>query len=29
MLDLHRRYISGETWVSEGSPYTLEGLWDE
>ncbi len=28
-LDRHRRYISGEFWAKEGSPYTLENLWDE
>ena len=28
-LDLHRRYISGTFWTMEGSPYTLESLWDE
>lgn len=28
-LDRHRRYISGEFWTMEGSPYTLENLWDE
>ena len=28
-LDLHRRYISGTFWTMEGSPYTLETLWDE
>lgn len=28
-LDLHRRYVSGTFWTMEGSPYTLENLWDE
>jgi len=28
-LDRHRRYISGEFWAKEGSPYTVADLWDE
>lgn len=28
-LDRHRRYIAGDTWASEGSPYTVASLWDE
>jgi alcohol dehydrogenase (NADP+) len=28
-LDRHRRYIRGDFWTIEGSPYTLENLWDE
>jgi len=28
-LDLHRRYINGETWTLNGSPYTLNSIWDE
>lgn len=28
-LDRHRRYIDGTFWALEGSPYTLENLWDE
>jgi alcohol dehydrogenase (NADP+) len=28
-LDRHRRYVSGSFWATEGSPYTLENLWDE
>lgn len=28
-LDRGRRYVSGEEWVMEGSPYTLEGIWNE
>lgn len=28
-LDRHRRYISGSFWAAEGSPYTVNGLWDE
>jgi len=28
-LDRHRRYISGEFWAQEGSPYTVAALWDE
>jgi alcohol dehydrogenase (NADP+) len=27
-LDRHRRYISGDFWAMEGSPYTLTNLWD-
>jgi alcohol dehydrogenase (NADP+) len=23
------RYVGGELWTIEGSPYTLAGLWDE
>jgi len=28
-LDRHHRYVSGEFWVVDGGPYTLENLWDE
>ena len=28
-LDRHHRYITGSFWAMEGSPYTLENLWDE
>lgn len=28
-LDRHRRYVSGDFWAMEGSPYTLSGIWDE
>lgn len=28
-LDRKRRYIVGTFWTMEGSPYTLESLWDE
>jgi alcohol dehydrogenase (NADP+) len=28
-LDEHRRYVDGSFWCKEGSPYTLETLWDE
>jgi alcohol dehydrogenase (NADP+) len=28
-LDKHFRFISGELWTMEGSPYTLKELWDE
>jgi len=28
-LDRNRRYITGSFWTMEGSPYTLENLWDE
>ncbi|ANJ68210.1 aldehyde oxidoreductase [Halothiobacillus diazotrophicus] len=28
-LDRHRRYVSGDFWSPEGSPYTQENLWDE
>lgn len=28
-LDRHRRYVSGDFWVLEGGPYTMENLWDE
>jgi alcohol dehydrogenase (NADP+) len=28
-LDKHFRYIDGTFWCTEGSPYTLESLWDE
>lgn len=27
--DRHRRYVDGTFWCFEGSPYTLENLWDE
>lgn len=28
-LDRHYRYVDGTFWTPEGSPYTLESLWDE
>jgi alcohol dehydrogenase (NADP+) len=28
-LDRERRYLGGEIWTIEGSPYTRAGLWDE
>lgn len=28
-LDRHYRYIHGEFWTPDGSPYTLANLWDE
>lgn len=28
-LDTHTRYVSGNFWAIEGSPYTIENLWDE
>lgn len=28
-LDTHTRYVDGTFWCKEGSPYTLENLWDE
>lgn len=28
-LDAHRRYVSGEFWTVEGSPYTMANIWDE
>jgi alcohol dehydrogenase (NADP+) len=28
-LDKHRRYIDGQFWTENGSPWTLETLWDE
>lgn len=28
-LDRHRRYVSGEFWAPEGSPYTVANIWDE
>ena len=28
-LDKHRRYISGSFWAMEGSPYTINNIWDE
>jgi len=28
-LDRHRRYVSGDFWAMEGSPYTIANLWDE
>ena len=28
-LDRHHRYVLGDFWCFEGSPYTLENLWDE
>jgi alcohol dehydrogenase (NADP+) len=27
-LDRHRRYLDGAFWVKEGSPYTMENIWD-
>ena len=28
-LDKHYRYVDGTFWCNEGSPYTMENLWDE
>ena len=28
-LDRNRRYVDGSFWTMDGSPYTLENLWDE
>ncbi|MCF8057302.1 MAG: aldo/keto reductase [Desulfocapsa sp.] len=28
-LDRHRRYVSGDFWAVEGSPYTVADLWGE
>ena len=28
-LDRHSRYIDGATWTIDGTPYTMENLWDE
>ena len=28
-MDKHRRYLDGTFWCAEGSPYTLENLWNE
>jgi len=28
-LDRHYRFVDGSFWAREGSPYTLESLWDE
>ncbi len=28
-LNQNRRYVDGEFWASEGSPYTVSNLWDE
>ena len=28
-LDQGRRYVRGEVWALEGSPYTLDGIWNE
>lgn len=28
-LDRNRRYVSGDFWALEGSPYTIANLWDE
>ena len=28
-MDKHRRYVDGAFWCDEGSPYTVENLWDE
>ncbi len=28
-LDRHRRYVSGNFWIFEGGPYTMENIWDE
>jgi alcohol dehydrogenase (NADP+) len=28
-LDRNRRYVSGEFWAPEGSPYNLANIWDE
>ncbi|GAL35218.1 aldo-keto reductase family 1 member B10 [Vibrio maritimus] len=29
LMDKHYRYLHGEFWVMDGSPYTLENVWDE
>mmetsp|Transcript_16641 Transcript_16641/g.27580 ORF Transcript_16641/g.27580 Transcript_16641/m.27580 type:complete len:327 (-) Transcript_16641:2245-3225(-) len=28
-LDKHQRYVDGTAWCGDGSPYTVENLWDE
>ncbi len=28
-MDRHTRYVDGSFWCNEGSPYTMENLWDE
>lgn len=28
-LDRHRRYVDGVFWTRDGSPYTLDDIWDE
>jgi alcohol dehydrogenase (NADP+) len=28
-IDKHHHYLDGMLWCPEGSPYTLENLWDE
>ncbi|SRR6056297_47972 len=28
-LDRHHRYVDGSFWTVDGSPYTMENLWDE
>jgi alcohol dehydrogenase (NADP+) len=28
-LDIHMRYLDGSFWCKEGSPHTIENLWDE
>lgn len=28
-LDRHRRYVDGVFWTKDGSPYTIESVWDE
>lgn len=28
-LDAHARYLDGQFWCNEGSPYTMENIWDE
>ena len=28
-LDMHRRYLDATFWCGEGSPYTVENIWDE
>jgi alcohol dehydrogenase (NADP+) len=28
-LDRHRRYITGDFWAKDGSPYSVKELWDE
>lgn len=28
-MDRHYRYVKGQFWAVEGSPYTVENLWDE
>ncbi|NBB87128.1 MAG: aldo/keto reductase, partial [Bacteroidetes bacterium] len=28
-LDRGRRYLPGDLWTAEGTPYTKAGLWEE